>query len=197
MMATIPKIITIEGPNGAGKTTLTNAYSKLHPDVLCRLCVPDIYMDCHDMKSYMLFKASALGSAFYFISGLIELKHQLNSTNYTKILLDRSIWSTFAAAYSKDESSIIPLFGVLNEIKDYINLPDKSVVLRASYESCLKRIVQKQNGKEFDKDNIYSFNKKNEFYDILKDRGYDVFFIDTDMMDKNDVLSAFSKLELW
>jgi thymidylate kinase len=190
-------IAAIEGPNGAGKTTLTKAYSELHPDVLCRLCVPDIYMDCHDIKSYMLFEASALGSAFYFLSGLIEAKKEDERGHYSKILIDRSIWSTFAAAYAKDETSIIPLFKVVNDIKDFIHLPDKTIVLRASYETCIQRSGEKLIGKEFDNDSFIQFNKKLDFYSILKQRGYDVIFIETDKMTKNDVLSVFSNLLKW
>jgi thymidylate kinase len=190
-------IVALEGPNGAGKTTLMRGYAALHPDILCRLCVPDIYMDCHDMKSYMLFEASALGSAFYFLSGLFEAKREDEKAGNSKILIDRSIWSTFATAYAKDEDSIKPLFKVLNAIQDYIHLPDETVVLRASYETCTQRSGKKSAGKEFDKDTLKQFNKKMEFYTILKQQGYQVSFIETDNRDKNEVLSVFSDLIAW
>ena len=190
-------IVAIEGPNGVGKTSLMEAYAKLNPDVLCQLCVPGIYMNNHDVKAYMLFEASALGSAFYFLSGLIEGKVLNEKSQYSKILIDRSIWSTFAAAYSKDETSIIPLFKVLEEIQSYIHLPDKTFVLHASYETCTKRIGKKLAGNNFDKDDIIQFNKKISFYNLLKQRGNDITFIDTDNKTKEEVLISFSNLLVW
>ncbi len=190
-------IVALEGPNGVGKTTLVNNYAKLHSDVLCRLSVPNIYYDCHDMKSYMLFDASALGSAFYFLSGLIEARKEDDNASYSNIIIDRSIWSTFAAAYSKDKNILPPLFEILASIKDYIHLPDMTIVLIASHETCKKRIGLKTHGQEFDKDNIEQFNRKTEFYYILEQRGYNIKFIDTDRMNKDEVMSNFVDLLVW
>jgi hypothetical protein len=56
------------------------------------------------------------------------------------------------------------------------------------------RINEKSDGKEFDKDQIYEFDKKNNFYKHLKNAGYDVTFINTDSFNQIEVLEIFKKI---
>lgn len=183
-------IFSIEGCNGAGKTTLLNKYMKDHPDTECRLCVPDIYQTVKDMKQYMLFESSQLCSALYYLAGAVEV-FNCHKADYSKVLFDRSVWSTFAAAYAKDETIVPILFKCLNAIKQQVFLPNLIIVLDASYETAKARSLRKSAGGEFDKDEIDEFSKKREFYDLLKDAGYPIVFIDVNYKNAEEVYSEF------
>lgn len=191
-------VVTIEGCNGVGKSTLLEAYSKEHPNIECSLCVPFIYQTAKEMKNFMLYESGALCSALYYLAGAVEIK-RIHNPDKLNILFDRSVWSTFAAAYCKDESIIKDLFLCLQSITKHIFIPNKIIVLEAVYDTCQGRINKKISGAEFDKDEITQFEKKKEFYHILHRSGYDVSFIQTDNLSKNEVLSCFSKIvePLW
>jgi thymidylate kinase len=187
------QIITIEGCNGVGKSTLLNNFKKKHLDYECMLSVPDVFQTSADMKKFMLFDSSPLCNALYYLSGSVEVRNRYNAKS-KKIILDRSIWSTFATAYAKEASIIEPLFKCLESIRNHVFIPNKIIILEASYETCLLRINEKSDGKEFDKDQIYEFDKKNNFYKHLKNAGYDVTFINTDSFNQIEVLEIFKKI---
>lgn len=186
-------VISIEGCNGAGKTTLLNLYKEAHQDTECILCVPEIYQKSKDMKHFMLFESSVLCSALYYLGGAVEVFHS-HERKYSKILFDRSIWSTFAAAYAKDPNTIPILIDCLRAIKDQVFMPELIVVLEASYETCRQRISSKKAGGEFDKDEEIAFNSKSRFYHILKDNGYPVVFLNVNNLSAKDVYSEFLHL---
>lgn len=191
-------VISIEGCNGAGKTTLLNKYANAHPDVESTLCVPYIYQKAKDIKAFMLFQASALCSALYYLGGAVEIKDKHN-LSYHKVLFDRSVWSTFAAAYAKDVNIIKPLFQCLEALKDKIFIPNHIVVLQTSYKTCIERINKKNEGGEFDKDDELIFERKSEFYNLLKNAGYNIDFIQTDEMTTDEVYNQFCLIteKLW
>ena len=186
-------VFSIEGCNGAGKTTLLNRYMNEHSDTECRLCVPDIYQTAKEMKRFMLFESSQLCSALYYLAGAVEVFNNHNA-NYSKVLFDRSVWSTFAAAYAKDELLIPVLFDCLNAVKQQLFLPNLIIVLDATFETAKARSSQKAVGGEFDKDEKEAFLKKREFYYVLKDAGYPVYFIDVNEKDTEEVYTEFLKL---
>jgi len=186
------QIITIEGCNGVGKSTLLNKFKAKHLDYECVLSVPDVFQTSKDMKKFMLFSSSPLCNALYYLSGSVEVRSRYDA-NSKKVILDRSLWSTFATAYVKEKSIIEPLFKCLESIKNYVFIPNKIIILEASYETCLLRINEKTDGKEFDKDKINEFGKKYDFYKLLKNTGYDVVFINTDSLNQNEVLEIFEK----
>lgn len=183
-------VFSIEGCNGAGKTTLMNRYMNDHLDTECRLCVPEIYQTAKEMKHFMLFESSQLCSALYYLGGAVEVFHNHNA-NYSKVLFDRSIWSTFAAAYAKDKSIMPVLFNCLMAIKNQVFLPNLIIVLDATFETCKSRSSKKSNGGEFDKDECDAFSKKREFYNLLKEAGYPVFFIDVNERSAEEVYKEF------
>lgn len=187
------QVITIEGCNGVGKSTLLNNFKGKHLDYECILSVPDVFQTSKDMKKFMLFGSSPLCNALYYLSGSVEVRSRYNAKS-KKIILDRSIWSTFATAYVKEESIIEPLFKCLESIKNYVFIPNKIIILEASYGTCLLRINEKIDGKEFDKDKIHEFDKKYDFYKLLKSAGYDVVFINTDSLNQIEVLETFEKI---
>lgn len=186
-------VFSIEGCNGAGKTTLLNRYMREHLDTECQLCVPDIYQTCKDMKKYMLLESSQLCSALYYLGGIVEVFHKHN-TEYSKVLFDRSVWSTFAAAYAKDKSIIPILFNCLSAINEQVFLPNLIIVLDASFETCKSRSSRKSNGGEFDKDDKDAFYNKREFYSLLKEAGYPVLFIDVNEKNANEVYTEFLRV---
>lgn len=186
-------VFSIEGCNGAGKTTLLNRYKKDHPDTECRLCVPDVFQTAKDMKRFMLFESSQLCSALYYLSGAVEV-FNCHNKNFSKVLFDRSIWSTFAAAYAKDETTLPILFNCLNAIKQQVFLPNLIIVLDASFETAKARSSQKCSGGEFDKDEIEAFMKKRNFYNLLKDAGYPILFIDVNDKNAEEVYSEFLEM---
>jgi hypothetical protein len=183
-------VIAVEGCNGAGKTTLVSKFRENHSEYDCGLCVPEVFQTATDMKHFMLFESSVLCSALYYLSGAVESKYQ-HSQHRKKILYDRSVWSTFAAAYSKDPSVIPSLLACLKAIKEYIHIPTRIFVLEASYEICKIRTMKKTEGGEFDRDSKIEFERKTEFYHLLKDSGYDVVFIDTNECSPEEVYCLF------
>ena len=187
------KVLAIEGCNGAGKTTLLNAYSKNHADTECKLCVPQIYQKAKDMKHFMLYESTALCSALYYLGGAVEVK-RLHDPKYTKVLFDRSVWSTFAAAYTKDETILPELFSCMKAIRQHVFIPDYIVVLDASYETCKRHIATKHEGAEFDKDSRIQFDKKSHFYRILQDAGYPMAFINVDDLTADEVYTKFETI---
>ncbi len=186
-------VFSIEGCNGAGKTTLLNRYKKDHPETECRLCVPDVFQTAKDMKRFMLFESSQLCTALYYLAGAVEVFNSHNK-NLAKVLFDRSIWSTFAAAYAKDETIIPILLNCLNAIKQQVFLPNLIIVLDASFETAKARSSKKCNGGEFDKDEIEAFTKKRHFYDLLKEAGYPILFLDVNKKDAEEVYSEFLEM---
>lgn len=186
-------VFSIEGCNGAGKTTLLNNFKQQHSDIECLLCVPEIYQTAKDTKSFMLFKATALCSALYYFGGAVEVRKTHNK-NFTKVLFDRSLWSTFAAAYAKDESIIPELVACLNIIRGHVYIPDMIIVLEASYETCQARSSKKVEGGEFDKDKKEAHEKKADFYHKLSEAGYNVKFIDVNKISPQEVLIKFENI---
>lgn len=184
------KVLAIEGCNGVGKTTLLNTYRKQHTDTECTLCVPQVYQTAKEMKHFMLYESSALCSALYYLGGAVEVK-KMHDPKYFKVLFDRSVWSTFAAAYTKDETILPELFDCLKSIKQYVFIPNHIVVLEASYETCRKRIARKRAGAEFDKDSYNQFAKKTHFYRMLANIGYPITFIDANELSEKEVYRKF------
>lgn len=186
-------VFSIEGSNGAGKTTLLNRYKDLHDDTECLLCVPEIYQTSKEMKHFMLFESSSLCSALYYLAGAVEMRNKYNNS-FKKVLFDRSVWSTLAAAYSKNELILPELFECLYAIKHYILFPDLIVVLEVSYETAKIRSRKKVLGGEYDKDEKYQFQKKKDFFRYLSKSGYNVLFIDTDNLSPHDVYIQFTEI---
>lgn len=183
-------VFSIEGSNGAGKTTLLNRFKESNIDTECSLCVPNVFQTAKDMKRFMLFESSALCSALYYLGGAVEMFYRHNES-YSKILFDRSVWSTFAAAYARDENILPQLFKCLDVIKDKILLPNLIVVLDVSFETAKLRSKKRITGCEFDKDEKLEFEKKKYFFECLQKSGYQVTFLKTDELSIDEVYIRF------
>ena len=113
-------VIGIEGLNGVGKTTLTRNIQNNNTNVKCDLCVPELFTKNKEIKSFMLFEAAATTSALYYLSGICEAFHVIKNESYSNVVLDRSIWSTFAAAKIAENSLIKTQKKSLKKNKNFI-----------------------------------------------------------------------------
>lgn len=187
-------VYAIEGLNGVGKSTLINSLRSGRSDICTTYCVPDIFMEAKELKHYIFDHSEALVSPLFYLSGLIASVREIAEVPERFIIFDRSIWSTLAAAYSKDKETFDTLVNMLVLLKEKIRIPDRVIVLRASFESCLRRIMSKGEGKEFDNDTRKDFELKSEFYDLLAQSGYPIDFIETDGKSAEEVLNMVSDL---
>ena len=192
------RVVAVEGLNGVGKSTLVRAYSKRHPEVCSGYSVPEVYLADPTLKKHILFKASPIASALYYISALVDSRWKMKEgMPSSRVLCDRSIWSTVAAAYAKDPNCLKSLLETVEALKADLVLPDVVVVLKGSFETCQARIGSKKFGAEFDDDSRLVFARKYEVYDALKEGGCDVRFIETDGKSPEEVLSEFEALPIW
>lgn len=189
------RIIAIEGPNGAGKTTLWNYISSHYDNVSCIKPLYGPFAEAKDLKGYMIDSGSALGNVFYFMSSAIEQQSNLGEGEV--FLLDRSIWSTLASAYSKDKAIADKLFSILEIVSENILLPTETVLLNADYNTCRTRIGKKDiSESKYDKDSEQQFNDKMFFYQLLQEHGYPIRVIDTINKSEKEVQQEFDALKL-
>lgn len=187
-------VYAIEGLNGVGKSTLINSLRNSRGDICTTYCVPDIFMEAKELKHYIFDHSEALVSPLFYLSGLVASVREIREVPERFIIFDRSIWSTLAAAYSKNRETFDTLVKMLVLLHEKIRIPDRVIVLRASFESCLRRIMTKGEGKEFDNDTRRDFEMKSKFYDLLAQSGYPVDFIETDGKSAEEVLNMVSDL---
>lgn len=187
-------VYAIEGLNGAGKSTVINSLRSGRSDICTTYCVPGIFMEDKDLKHYIFDHSEALVSPLFYLSGLVAQSSEMKEIPEDFVILDRSIWSTLAAAYSKDTETFDQVVKMLVLLQDKIRIPDRVIMLRASFETCLSRIMTKGEGKEFDNDTRRDFELKSRFYDLLALSGYPVNFIETDGKSAEEVLNMVSDL---
>ena len=142
------RVIAIEGGNGVGKTTLIESIRVNHPDWMIRRGVPDAWME-PQMKMRMIRDADWVASAFYFLSGAIELNRELlefiqQQVSPPHICLDRSLWSTLAVHVGHDPRRLGELMQMLELMGGHICVPNKTIILIASPETLGRRISEKQ-----------------------------------------------------
>lgn len=191
------QIVAVEGLNGVGKSSLICRYRQDHPEIPTGYAVPKCYPADRDRMTYMLFEATPAASALYYLAGSADFRRELEANGAKRFLSDRSVWSTVAAAYAKDPLLLPELFDTVDALKDQLVVPDTVVVLRGSYETCLKRIAGKASGAEFDRDTETALRRKYELYDLLRESGYDVRDIATDGKSREEVYAEFTAQDLW
>lgn len=187
-------IYAIEGLNGVGKSTVIKSLKSGRHDICTTYCVPNIFTKYKNLKHYIFDHSEPMVSPLFYLSGLVASGREIGKIKKDFIILDRSIWSTLAAAYSKDTETFDLLVDLLVLLQDKIRIPDRVIMLRASFETCFSRIMTKGEGKEFDKDSKRDFELKSRFYDLLAQSGYPVDFVDTDGKSAEEVLNIVSDL---
>ena len=151
------------------------------------------------MKRHALFVATPISGALYYLAALGDQRRELEASCELagrKLLSDRSVWSTLAAAYAKDPSCLPVLVKAVAAIGDQLLIPQKVVVLKADFEVCRFRIEGRGQGMEWDCDTNLVFARKYEFYDHLAAAGFDVTFIDASGT-IDQVYAAFEAVQLF
>jgi thymidylate kinase len=136
-----PAVIALEGPNGAGKTTLCRSLcSQLGVDS----CLgTDRAWFSEDFKVRMIRDADWYASAMFFLSGCFEQMRVLRGRQDPFVIMDRSLWSTLAVHAAESLERLSDLLEMLKPIAAEVQIPDMTIVLDASFETCQSRIAEK------------------------------------------------------
>jgi len=136
-----PFIVAIEGSNGAGKTTLCQL---LAPTLNIPYCLgTDAAWFTDAFKLRMIRDADWFASAMFFLSGCCEQMRQVRARTDRLVIMDRSLWSTLAVQAAESPERLEALIGMLRPIAPLVQIPQLTVVLAASFETCQKRIAKK------------------------------------------------------
>ena len=175
------RYVTIEGLNGVGKSTVVNRYLAEHLDVTCFYPAHPAYLADTAMKKHALFEATPIAGALYYLAALADQRRALEANGGLagrKLLSDRSIWSTIAAAYAKDPAVLPQLLDAVAALQGSLLVPQNVVVLKADFDTCRIRIESRGKGAEWDRDTRLVFDRKYRFYDLLAEAGHGVTFVD-------------------
>lgn len=175
------RYVTVEGLNGVGKSTVVERYTAEHPDVTCFYPAHPAYLANAAMKKHALFEATPVAGALYYLAALADQRRELEAKGDLagrKLLSDRSVWSTIAAAYAKDPAVLPQLLDAVAALQGSLLVPQHVVVLKADFETCRSRIESRGKGTEWDRDTRLVFDRKYRFYDLLAEAGHDVTFVD-------------------
>ena len=92
----------------------------------------------------MIRDAEWHASAMFFLSGCFEQMRLLRDRPERLILMDRSLWSTFAVQAATDAGRLAALAGMLRPVAEMIRIPNLTLVLEASFATCAGRIARKR-----------------------------------------------------
>ncbi len=186
-----PRVVALEGPNGAGKTTL------------CRLLASKLQMDSclgtdqawvsEPFKTRMIRDADWYASALFFFSGCFEQMRVLRGRPDPIVLMDRSLWSTLAVHAAASLERLDALLRVLLPIAECVQVPDLTIVLDASFETCQSRIAQKS-GSARALDELTAraafHAREREFYQWLGTQTSTLVFLDVNQRSPDQVSGA-------
>lgn len=136
-----PFVVAIEGPNGAGKTTLCRRLGRRFATYTC-LGTPAAWFS-KTLKERMIRDADWVASAMFFLSGCLEQMRVVKARAGRLVIMDRSLWSTLAVHAAEAPQRLVGLLAMLKPVAGSICVPDLTVVLEASFETCQHRIAQK------------------------------------------------------
>jgi thymidylate kinase len=183
-----PWIVAVEGPNGAGKSTLCGALAR---NLNAPACLgTDAAWFSEAFKTRMIRDAEWFSSAMFFMSGCFEQMRLLRNRCDRLIILDRSLWSTLAVHAAEGSERLAALVAMLGPIASQIRVPDFTLVLRASFETCQSRIALKSGAaRALDEltANPAFHAREQEFYAWLERQRKDVAFLDVDRPDADAV----------
>jgi thymidylate kinase len=174
-----PFVVALEGANGVGKTTLCRLLSESLGAPAC-LGTDEAWFS-ESFKIRMIRDAEWYSSSMFFLSGCFEQMRVLRGCPNPLVIMDRSLWSTLAVHGAESSQRIEPLLEMLKPIAAQIRVPDLTLVLDASFETCQSRISRKSNAaRQLDElTAIPSFHaREREFYRWLAGQRPEVVFID-------------------
>lgn len=136
-----PFVVAIEGPNGAGKTTLCHALGqKLNAP--CCLGTDEAWFT-EMFKLRMIRDADWYASAMFFLSGCFEQMRLIGQRSEPLIIMDRCLWSTLAVHAAESIERLEALLAMLEPIASQIQIPQLTVILEATFQTCQSRIATK------------------------------------------------------
>jgi thymidylate kinase len=174
-----PFVVALEGANGAGKTTLSRLLAKHFAAPACMGTDAAWLSDAFRIR--MIRDAEWYVSAMFFWSGCFEQMRVWRDRPNPLVIMDRSLWSTIAVHAADRPERLEALLGMLRPIAQQIQLPDLTLVLEASFETCQSRIANKSGtARVLDdlKANRTFHSREREFYHWLAGQRSEVLFLD-------------------
>jgi thymidylate kinase len=190
-----PFIVALEGPNGAGKSTLCEALSRC---LGARRCLgADEAWFAAAFKTRMIRDAEWFSSAMFFLSGCLEQMRMLRSQPDPLVIMDRSLWSTLAVHAGEESRRLQVLLDMLRPVAAEIQVPDLTLVLEATFETCQARIARKRGAARL-LDNLTAtpafHQREREFYRWLARQRAGVIFLEVNDPNPDAVAERASKL---
>jgi thymidylate kinase len=177
--ASRPFVAALEGANGAGKTTLCRLLARKLKAPSCLGTDAAWFSDA--FKTRMIRDAEWFASAMFFLSGCFEQMRVLHGRTQKLMIMDRSIWSTLAVHGAESVERLEALLAMLRPIAGLIHVPDFTLVLEASFETCQARIARKSGTARL-LDNLTAnagfHAREREFYGWLARQRSEVVFLD-------------------
>jgi len=190
-----PLVVAIEGPNGAGKSTLCEALQHALPAPRC-LGTDEAWFS-EAFKVRMIRDAEWPASAMFFLSGCWEQMRLLSTRPEPLVLMDRSLWSTLAVQAATSAGRLETLVAMLTPVWGALRLPDLTLVLDASFDSCQARIARKIGTAraldELTADAVFHARER-AFYRWLGRQRPEVKFLDVDRRDADQAAAAAAAL---
>lgn len=186
-----PFIVALEGPNGAGKTTLARALQFPH----C-LGTDDAWFT-EPFRVRMIRDAEWFASAMFFLSGCFEQMRVLRGRQDKLVVMDRSLWSTFAVHGTESPERLELLLAMLRPVAGQIRIPHLTLVLEASFTTCQSRIAKKTGtARALDEltANTTFHAREQQFYRWLSRQRAEVRFLDVDQAPPEEVALQASDL---
>jgi len=179
--ASRPFVVALEGANGAGKTTLCGLLARQFT-APARLGTDEAWFS-DSFKTRMIRDAEWFASAMFFLSGCFEQMRVLRGRPDPLVIMDRSVWSTLAVHGAESPERLAALLAMLQPVAAQIHIPDFTLVLEASFETCQSRIARKSGAARLLDDltaNSAFHAREQEFYRWLARQRSEVVFLDVD-----------------
>jgi thymidylate kinase len=193
--ASRPFVIALEGANGAGKTTLCGLLSRQFAAPGCLGTDEAWFSD--SFKTRMIRDAEWFASAMFFLSGCFEQMRVLRGRPDPLVIMDRSLWSTLAVHGAESPERLAALLAMLQPLAAQIHVPDFTLVLEASFETCQSRIARKSGAARLLDDltaNSAFHAREQEFYRWLARQRSEVVFLDANLDGPEKVAERASAL---
>jgi thymidylate kinase len=190
-----PFVVALEGANGAGKTTLCQLLSLKLAAPACLGTDAAWFSD--SFKTRMIRDAEWFASAMFFLSGCFEQMRVLRSRSDPIVIMDRSIWSTLAVHGAESPERLQALLAMVRPIAAQIHVPDFTLVLDASFETCQSRIARKRGAARLLDEltaNSAFHAREQEFYRWLARHRSGVLFLDANQSEPENIAEHASAL---